>query len=80
MQEYQHAMDDWSRFTQETLDQYGVDMGVLNTPYRAEQQKYFLQASIGGATGTLLRVANTVRDLLLCAVGVLRFRIIYFHT
>ncbi|XP_024383890.1 protein arginine N-methyltransferase PRMT10 [Physcomitrium patens] len=46
MQEYQHAMDDWSRFTQETLDQYGVDMGVLNTPYRAEQQKYFLQTSV----------------------------------
>lgn len=46
IQEYQHAMNDWSRFTQETSDQYGVDMRVLNDPYREEQRKYFLQTSV----------------------------------
>lgn len=45
IQEYQHAMGDWSRFIQETNDQYGVDMRVLNDPYREEQRKYFLQVS-----------------------------------
>jgi hypothetical protein len=44
LQEYQHSMGDWSRFIQETSDQYGVDMRVLTDPYREEQRKYFLQA------------------------------------
>lgn len=43
LQEYQHAMGDWSRFIQDTNDQYGVDMRVLNNPYQEEQKKYFLQ-------------------------------------
>lgn len=38
-------MGDWSRFIQDTNDQYGVDMRVLNDPYREEQRKYFLQVS-----------------------------------
>jgi protein arginine N-methyltransferase 1 len=46
IQEYQHAMSDWDRFTQDTHDQYGVDMSVLNNPYREEQRKYFLQTSV----------------------------------
>ena len=45
LQEYQHAMSDWGRFTEDTSDQYGVDMRVLNDPYREEQRKYFLQVS-----------------------------------
>jgi protein arginine N-methyltransferase 1 len=45
IQEYQHAMSDWDRFTQDTGHQYGVDMRVLNDPYREEQRKYFLQVS-----------------------------------
>jgi protein arginine N-methyltransferase 1 len=46
LQEYQHAMGDWSRFIQDTNDQYGVDMRVLNNPYQEEQKKYFLQTSV----------------------------------
>ena len=43
VQEYEHSMGDWNRFTQETSDQYGVNMNVLTAPYREEQRKYFLQ-------------------------------------
>lgn len=45
IKQFEHSMAVWDRFTRETADKYGVDMRVLNDPYREEQRKYFLQVS-----------------------------------
>ncbi|KAG0587991.1 hypothetical protein KC19_2G207300 [Ceratodon purpureus] len=34
MKQFEHSMAVWDRFTRETADKYGVDMRVLNDPYR----------------------------------------------
>ncbi|KAG0614089.1 hypothetical protein M758_6G150400 [Ceratodon purpureus] len=46
IKQFEHSMAVWDRFTRETADKYGVDMRVLNDPYREEQRKYFLQTSV----------------------------------
>lgn len=45
LKQFEHSMGVWDRFTQETANRYGVDMGVLSEDYREERRKYFLQVA-----------------------------------
>lgn len=45
VQDYEHSMADWSVFSQDTLDEFGVDMRALSDAYDKEQRKYFLQTA-----------------------------------